>query len=181
MRQGQNKSSKPHSGRRFAVVGAVATILYLLGFYYRLDYSAHLLVGFGLAGILWAFTAQTAWQMQARCTLVIGAVLAIGVVGELTVFGPEFDLVDVANAAIGSTVAVAALSGSEDRVMESVDIESEGVESRGAEPGHGDRIDSDYQKMPHRELILAGVVMVACGWLLRYPVADLTTEWWWRA
>lgn len=128
--------------------------------------------------------------------LVVGTVFAIGVVGELTVFGPDFDWVDVANAVIGSALAVAAIGGCEDP-----GVGGEGVECRRCECRRGGYsnvehgrvefgemersaeygvVDED-SKSQRRQLVAAGVVMVACGWLLRYPVGDVTTQWWWRA
>lgn len=136
---------------RLVTTGLGATIVYLASFYYRVDYGAHLIVGCGLAGIVWVGSSRFVGSVDGRCALAVFAVLAVGIIGELTVFGPRFDWVDVANAAIGSVLVVAAL-------------------------GRFDPLQVDRGR-----IVVVGVVFVALGLLLRYQIQTVTSQWWWGA
>lgn len=106
--------------RELAIVigtGFLAAIVYrcLLG--YRPDYIGHFLAGYGgtlgaLAGVLYALRDRDFDKAPAIIVLITLACLAIGAIGERTVFRIAiFDPVDLCNQSLGALLASAGLLG----------------------------------------------------------------------
>lgn len=138
-------------GRLLLTAAATATI-FLACFYYRLDYPAHVIAGFGAAGLGWVVLGPWVVSPGIRACLTVVGVVALGVLGELTVFGPEFDLVDVANTTMGSLLAVAVLAGG---------------------PSRRWRIGPTWA-----QLTVVSVGLIVVGLALRYPIQEATSQWW---
>lgn len=83
-------------------------VVFALGFPYRLDYAAHALAGAAVAVVVtvvaagWYRAPVAAWG-------VLGA-SAVGLAGELTLFGPWVDAVDVAVGVLGGGVGAAVVA-----------------------------------------------------------------------
>lgn len=124
-------------------------------FPHRLEYPAHLLAGMGVAGAGASGLWSVRWARRRpglRATVVGGVVLVAALVADLTVTGP-FDVLDVANTAMGGLLGVAA-------VVPAVD-------------------GSRAATRPRVWLGICGLVVMAAGLLLRYVVQDsLKNEWW---
>jgi hypothetical protein len=129
---------------------ATASFLVLFAaFPHRLEYAAHLLAGMGLAGA-WAALLRSRLASPVAPFVLAAAVAVAGVAADLTLTGP-LNVLDVANTAMGGLLGAAAVS---------------------APPAEGaDSLD--------RPLVVAGVLLVAAGFLLRYPVQDVAEQWWW--
>jgi hypothetical protein len=85
-----------------SVVGGAFVAL----FPYRLDNAAHVLGG---AAVLFGFAAVSGRSDGMSLSLALVAVLALGWLGELTVFGPAHDALDVLVGGFGAAIAAAIL------------------------------------------------------------------------
>lgn len=142
---------------RLSVVAAMAFLVLFAAFPHRLEYPAHVLAGFGLAGIGTVVVRRRrgdgevgAVLRSSEAAVVLGFVAVAGIVSDLTLTGP-FDVLDVANTVMGGLLGIAAIAG--------------------AAP---DRADASG-----RPLAVAGVLLVVVGLLLRYPVQETVKHWWW--
>lgn len=126
-------------------------------FPHRLEYPAHVLAGFGVAAIatvavrrLWCDHTSGSVVRSWEAAAVLGVVAVAGVVSDLTVTGP-FDVLDVANTVMGGLLSMAVVAGAA----------------------------SDHADTPAWPLVVAGVVLVVVGFLVRYPAQDTMEHVWW--
>ncbi len=82
-------------------MGIAATFALLVP--YRLDYAAHVLGG-ASATVLTGIVLSRRWDGAPVVLGSIGLVLGVAVVGELTVFGADPDVVDLANSLAGVAI-----------------------------------------------------------------------------
>jgi hypothetical protein len=142
---------------RLSMVATAAVLVLFAAFPHRLEYPAHVLAGFGLAGVGTVVVRRRRGPGSdgsvlrlGEAAIVVAFAAIVGILADLTLTGP-FDVLDVANTLMGSLLGVAAVAAAvPDRVA--------------ARP---------------RPLAIAGVVLIAAGLVLRYPVQDTVKHWWW--
>jgi hypothetical protein len=141
---------------------------YAVAFPLRLDYSAHLLAG---AGVAVAFMMVVDWRhlggpprheaepATPMGPLALGAstltvVLLAAVVSELTVTGPDVSPLDIVNTLVGGVIGLATFAP-----------------SRRTNPSTG----------PRSTLLIAAACLILMGLAVRYQVQPVVKQWWWGA
>lgn len=152
---------------RLLITAWAATLVAFAVFPHRLEYSAHLVAGMGLAA---AGVALIGWrnarsavpeEADASATAVVGARMFVAVVAAVVVAGTladvfvtgPFEILDVANTTMGGLLGVAVLASAS-----------------------GDHHLAGRRGVP---LAVVGAVLVVVGLLLRYPIQSTVKHWWW--